>query len=90
MAQFGYFPAYALGNLYNAQYTHTMRQQLDFDGLIHRGDLAAILSWKREKLYRFGLTRTPEQTMVAITGEPLRATYLADYLTQKFSALYEL
>lgn len=90
MAQFGYFPAYALGNLYNAQYTHTMRQQLDFDGLIRRGDLAAILSWKREKLYRFGLTRTPEQTMVAITGEPLRATYLADYLTQKFSTLYEL
>ena len=90
MAQFGYFPAYALGNLYNAQYTHAMRQQMDLDALIRQDKLPAILEWKREHLYRFGLTRTPEQTMIELTGQPLRASYLADYLVNKFTHIYQL
>lgn len=90
MAQFGYFPAYALGNLYNAQYTHTMKSQLDFDRLVGTGDLGAILQWKRENLYRFGATRSPEQTMLALTGEPLQAKYLIAYLQDKFRALYRI
>lgn len=88
MAQFGYFPSYALGNLYNAQYTAAMRQQLDFDGCIARGELGKILDWKREHLYRYGCLRTPEQTMVALTGKPLEAHDLVRHLQQKFGALY--
>ena len=90
MAQFGYFPTYTLGNLYNAQYTAALRRELDFDGLIRQGQYAAIRDAMRDRLYRFGSVRTPAQAMLEMTGGEVSARYLVEYLTQKFSALYRL
>lgn len=90
MAQFGYFPSYALGNMYNAQYTAALRRELDFDGLIRTGQLHVIRDAMRDKLYCFGSVRTPAQTIMALTGEELSARFLVQHLTGKFRDLYHL
>ena len=39
---FGYFPTYALGNMYNAMYYNKMREKYDIDRLIRDGNLDVI------------------------------------------------
>ena len=90
MAQFGYFPAYALGNIYNAQYTDILKKELCFDKLVAAGDFKTILNWKSDRLYQYGMLRSPEQTLIEITGKPASGSFLVDHLTKKFSTLYRL
>lgn len=88
---FGYFQSYTLGNLYNAQIAHTMRKELpQFDTYLRNGDFAPIRQWMIEHWYRHGCTYTDDELIQSMTGEPLSAKYLCDYLEEKFTSLYEL
>jgi len=90
MAQFGYFPAYALGNMYNAQYSARLKKELPFQQLLREGRLSEIYDWKQKNLYCYGSLYTPDELMNKVTGESLSAKYLVKHLTDKFTALYEL
>ncbi len=87
---FGYFPTYSLGTAYSAQILHQLRKELDFDGLVAANDLQPILDWLAERIYRFGRLKKPGTFVPDITGEPFTAKYYTDYLTEKYSALYNL
>ena len=90
MGQFGYFPAYALGNMYNAQYSARLKKELPFEQLLREGNLKAIYDWKQKNLYCHGSLYTPDELMNMVTGESLNAKYLVQHLTDKFTKLYEL
>ncbi len=49
MGAFGYFPTYALGNLYGAQFSSAMEKDLNMDYILEKGELAEILFWLRKK-----------------------------------------
>ncbi|MBQ8996050.1 MAG: carboxypeptidase M32 [Oscillospiraceae bacterium] len=87
---FGYFPTYSLGTAYSAQILNTLRKELDFDGLIAANDLQPILDWLAERIYRFGCLKKPGTYVPDITGEPFSAKYYTDYLTEKYTKLYNL
>ncbi|MBR0451533.1 MAG: carboxypeptidase M32 [Oscillospiraceae bacterium] len=87
---FGYFPTYSLGTAYSAQILDTMRKELDFDQLVRNNDLEPILNWLTEHIYRFGCLKKPGTYVPDITGKPFTAKYYTDYLTEKFSKLYDL
>lgn len=88
---FGYFPSYSLGNLYAAQITHTMKQQLpDFNEIIARGELSTIREWLRENIHQYGSLYTPNELIERVTGEPLNAKYLIAYFEEKFTKIYKL
>jgi carboxypeptidase Taq len=87
----GYFPTYALGNMYGAQMYHTLRQEMPaVDEYIAAGNLAPIREWLTEKVYQYGGARKPQELIVAITGEELNPDYLADYLEHKYKEIYRL
>lgn len=86
----GYFPSYALGNAFAAQIYHTMEQDLDIEEILRSGDLAPIRSWLREKIHRFGQVKKSRQLLRDVTGEDFNPQYYIDYLTKKFTAVYEL
>lgn len=90
MAQFGYFPSYALGNMYNAQYSQKMKTQLPFDDLLARGNLAKVRSWMQEYLFAYGSLYTPDEMIRRLTGSTLSASPLVQYLQEKFTSLYGL
>ena len=49
---FGYFPSYALGNLYAAQFWAAMKRELpDLDARIEAGDLGSLLLWLRANIH---------------------------------------
>jgi len=87
---FGYFPTYALGSAYAAQLLHYMSKEMDVDALIRKGDFAAITKWLEEKIHMHGSVYTPNQLMEISFGEQLDGEYYAEYLRDKFTALYEL
>ncbi|MEB3102735.1 carboxypeptidase M32 [Ferviditalea candida] len=88
---FGYFPSYALGNMYAAQIMHTLRKQMpDLDAMIERGELHPVKEWLTDKIYRFGKLLDPSEIILQVTGEELNPAYLVDHLTRKYSEIYRL
>lgn len=86
-ASFGYFPTYALGSAYAAQFYNTMKKEIDIDKLLEEGDLASIFKWLKENIHQYsGII--PTQTLIEkVTGEPFNPNYYVDYLKEKYSSL---
>lgn len=80
---FGYFPSYALGNIYGAQILQTMKKALDVDALIHEGNLKPILDWLREKDFAYDYLN-PSDWIAKVTGESMNPGYFETYLLEKF------
>ena len=87
-AYIGYFPTYSLGTAYSAQILETMKTELDFAALVEAGNLAPIVGWLREKLYRHCRMIKPGDVLPTLTGKPFDAKYYTEYLTKKYSDLY--
>ncbi|KIL48886.1 peptidase M32 [Jeotgalibacillus alimentarius] len=88
---FGYFPSYALGYMYAAQFKQAMLKDIpEFDHHIASGDITPIKNWMTEKVHRFGKTKKPLEILQQATGEGLNAEYLIQYLEEKYSKLYNL
>jgi carboxypeptidase Taq len=88
---FGYFPTYALGNLYAAQFFAQARQYLgDLDGQFRRGEFGELREWLRTNIHTHGRRYTPAQLAERITGKPLSHAPLMAHLTTKYGEVYEL
>ncbi|QQE80227.1 carboxypeptidase M32 [Alicyclobacillus sp. SO9] len=89
--EFGYFPTYALGNIYAAQFAWAMeRDNPNYMDEVRHGELTNIRTWLHDKIHRYGKLRTPSELVEGATGKPLDSQHLVDYLKNKFSALYGL
>lgn len=84
----GYFPSYALGSAYGAQYLRKMRETVDVDDCLRRGELAPINDWLRERIWKHGCTYRPNELFEMAVGEKFDPTVYTDYLEEKFTALY--
>src|SRR5690606_34558417 len=88
---FGYFPSYALGYMYAAQLKHAMLKDLpNYEELLRNGELLPIKNWLTEHVHQYGKTKEPLVIIKLATGEGLSAKYLANYLEEKFSKVYQL
>ena len=86
----GYFPSYALGSAYGAQLLKKMRETVDVDACLDRGDLKPINDWLEDKIWRFGSLYEPETLLEKALGEKFDPNCYVEYLTEKFSKLYNL
>ena len=87
---FGYFPTYALGNFYNQMYLAKMREDLDVEGEIAKGNFAAINAWMTEHVWKKADRLAPADWIYDITGRELTPDDFLDYLEKKYSEIYEL
>ncbi|GIN85714.1 carboxypeptidase M32 [Heyndrickxia sporothermodurans] len=88
---FGYFPSYALGYMYAAQFKNAMLQDLpNYDDLLASGHLKPIQEWLTKNIHQFGKMKKPLEILKDVTGEGLNARYLIDYLTNKYTKVYSL
>lgn len=88
--EFGYFPTYALGSAYAAQFTDTMRKDIDVDDLLRNNHYDQIEAWLREHIHRYGFRYEAPEIMVKTTGKPFDVNYYLDYLEDKYTRLYNL
>lgn len=87
---FGYFPSYALGHLYAAQFMATMKKTLDFDQIYASGDYTPIFAWRREHIWQHGGAVDPGEILVTVTGEALNPKYWLDVMQQLYATAYQL
>jgi carboxypeptidase Taq len=89
MGAIGYFPTYALGNLYAAQFFEQARKDLgDLHGMFARGEFLPLLGWLREKIHRHGKRFKARELVKRITGADLSAEPLMTHLQRKASEYY--
>ncbi len=86
----GYFPSYALGSAYGAQLIAKMKETVDVDECLARGDFSAINEWNRQRIWRHGCMMKPGELLKNALGEEFDPTYYTDYLEKKYSELYGL
>ena len=87
---FGYFPSYSLGSAYGAQMLRAMEKEINPWPSVEKGDFSPVTAWLGERVHRHGRLLTPAQLLQNAIGEPFDPTCYTDYLTEKFSKLYNL
>ena len=87
---FGYFPTYALGSAFAAQFVHTMEKQIPVNQLLEENRFDEIEAWLKDNIHQYGCFLDPKQVMVHTTGEPFNVNYYLDYLCDKYTKLYDL
>lgn len=86
----GYFPSYALGSAYGAQYLRKMKETVDVEGCIRKGDFAPIDEWLKERIWKYGCLLTPSEVFRNAVREEFDPTVFTDYLEKKYTELYDL
>jgi len=84
----GYFPSYALGNAYGAQFLAKMKETVDVAACLKAGNLEPINAWNRENIWQHGTLYTPAEILDRVLGAPFNADYYIDYLTEKYKDIY--
>lgn len=87
---FGYFPTYALGSAFAAQFMNTMRSSIDVDGLLENGHYDELMGWLKEHIHTYGCRYDASEVMMKATGEAFNPDYYLDYLETKYRNLYHL
>ncbi len=87
---FGYFPTYALGSSYAAQFMQAMSNALDIDKCLAENEFSLLKKWLREHIHQYGGLYSPQQQIEIACGEEYNPQYYIDYLVNKYSALYNL
>ena len=86
---FGYFPSYALGYMYAAQFATRMNEDIDVEACIQKGDFGPIKSWLTEHIHQYGKMKKPLEILNDVTGEGLNADHIVNYLTDKYQNIYQ-
>lgn len=82
---FGYFPSYALGLIYAAQLTETLKsERADFETLVQEGEFGPIKQWLETNVHRHGKSLTPNELIKQVTGDDISVRPLVRYLTNKY------
>lgn len=91
LGTFGYFPTYALGNLYAAQFYNAAKKAISgFEDKIGAGDLRPLREWLRENIHKHGKRYRAAELVKIVTGAELSHEPFVQYLKTKFGALYGL
>ena len=87
--ELGYFPTYALGNLYAASlFAAAGRELTGLEGSIERGDFAPLRNWLKERVHSQGHRYPAEELVTRITGTGLTDTDFVAYVKRKFGDMY--
>ncbi|WP_059170905.1 carboxypeptidase M32 [Bacillus sp. FJAT-27445] len=88
---FGYFPSYALGYMYAAQFMDTLKKEMPhFQSMLENGEFLPIKEWFTEHVHTFGKMKKPLEILQDATGEGLNPDYLINYLYEKYCRVYGL
>lgn len=91
LGDFGYFPTYALGNLFAAQFFGTFQKEhKNWEEKVANGELDFIKEWLKQKIHRWGRMYNADELAKRVTGKPLSETAYCSYLKKKYAAIYRI
>mmetsp|Transcript_18334 Transcript_18334/g.30800 ORF Transcript_18334/g.30800 Transcript_18334/m.30800 type:complete len:563 (+) Transcript_18334:153-1841(+) len=89
---FGYFPSYTLGAMFACQFYQAALKELPgLEKSIALGDFRPLKEWLGAKIHQVGsLHPSADELCLKVTGEVLNPQVFIDYLTKKYTELYDL
>jgi carboxypeptidase Taq len=87
---FGYFPTYALGSAYSAQFYHTMSESLNIDKTLASNRFDLINDYLKTTIHQYGGLYNAPELFEKVCHAPFDPTFYIDYLVHKYSTLYNL
>lgn len=82
---FGYFPTYALGNIYAAQYFATFARFFpDWEAKVASGSFGFINNWLCQEIHQFGRMYNAHQSMERVTGAAISVQPYKEYISRKY------
>ena len=86
---YGYFPSYALGNLYGAQiYNKILKDNPELPQDYENGEFSNLLNHLKERVYRYGKIFRASELIKKITSEDLNLDYFIKYVEDKYYPIY--
>ncbi len=86
---YGYFPTYALGNIYSGQITAKIQQENpSWRSELAKGNLKPVKEWLTRNIYNHGNLYDPADLIKKATGKELNVKPYLQYLQEKYSKLY--
>jgi carboxypeptidase Taq len=86
---YGYFPSYALGNIYSGQMLAEICKAIpDWRSQIAAGNLKSVQQWLGANVHCQGDLYDPAELIMRIAGKKLDAEPYLRYLEEKYSGLY--
>ncbi len=86
----GYFPGYALGSAIAAQQAYHLTKTIKLPELIQAQDYQAIYAYLCDHVYQYGKCYNTDELLLKMTSEKFDAKYYIEYLTKKYTELYNL
>jgi carboxypeptidase Taq len=91
MGSFGYFPSYALGNLYGLQFAEKLTSDIpELESLVAAGAFERLYAWFKDTVYCWGCRLEPAELLHKVTGAKLQVNPFLRYLEGKYTELYGL
>lgn len=88
---YGYFPTYALGNIYSGQITNKIQQENPlWREELSKGNLESVRVWLTRNIYNHGNLYDPVDLLEKATGEKPTVKPYLQYLEEKYRKLYAL
>jgi carboxypeptidase Taq len=85
---FGYFPTYALGNIYAAQLMRAAEADVgSLEAAFSAGEFGVLLRWLRDHVHRLGRTYRAGELITAATGKAPTCQPLLQHLAHKLAFL---
>lgn len=83
---FGYFPTYLLGTIYDGMFLKEIGKELgNIDTILEEGKISEITKWFNEKVHRFGGIRTPKEMIDNVFGREVTADDILDHFENKLN-----
>jgi carboxypeptidase Taq len=91
MGAIGYFPSYALGNLYAAQFLkQAEKDHPDIWNTVRAGEFTVLLNWLRKNIHSLGRRLDPLDLVQSVTREKLSPKPFIQYLNDKYNKIYNI
>jgi carboxypeptidase Taq len=86
---YGYFPTYALGNIYSGQIRRSIQEATPaYQKELSEGNLVTLRTWLANNVYCYGNLYDPAVLIKKTTGTILSVKPYLAYLEEKYGALY--
>jgi len=86
---YGYFPSYAIGNVYSGQIFQALNLNVGkVKAQIKEGELKEVNLWLKQNVHYYGSLYEPNELIEKISGEKINAQPYIKYLQEKYKKLY--
>ncbi|MHA1908190.1 MAG: carboxypeptidase M32 [Candidatus Thorarchaeota archaeon] len=87
---YGYFPSYALGNVYDGMWFEQMNKDIpNWVGNLAKGEILPAIEWHKKNIHQPANLHDPGDLAKLVTGKELTAKPFLEYLNDKYTTVFD-